>query len=37
MRTLPAEIATGIQERILEGASIRQIMGEFGVAKGTSP
>ena len=35
MRVLPAETATAIQERILYGASNRQIMGEFGVAKGT--
>ena len=35
MRVLPAETAMAIQERILAGASIRQIMGEFGVAKGT--
>ena len=35
MRVLPAETAMAIQERILDGASIRQIVGEFGVAKGT--
>ena len=35
MRVLPAETAMAIQGRILAGASIRQIMGEFGVAKGT--
>ena len=35
MRVLPAEAAMAIQERILAGASDRQIMGEFGVAKGT--
>ena len=35
MRVLPAETAMAIQERILDGSSIRQIMGEFGVAKGT--
>ena len=35
MRVLPAETAMAIQERILAGASIRQIMGEFGVGKGT--
>ena len=35
MRVLPAETVTAIQDRILAGASIRQIMGECGVAKGT--
>ena len=36
MRVLPAETVMAIQERILAGASIRQIMGRVpGVAKGT--
>ena len=35
MRVLPAETAMAIQERILAGASLRQIMGEFGIGKGT--
>ena len=34
-RVLPTETAMAIQERILAGASLRQIMGEFGVGKGT--